>query len=175
MTGIQLIYIKAYNKCMTASEFIILFVLVAAIFYWIDTIFAKEIAVKHGKDKCKVLGVTFLDETVEIIKTRLKRNPRGTVLFQREYSFEFSSDGIRRFNGTIVMLGKELVELKMSAYPETSIPESSIPGTTYSEVTASTESKTDLSPRNTYDSTVVDIADAKEKSKTKNKFPTGFR
>lgn len=157
---------------MTPSEFIILFILVAAIFYWVDTIFVKETAVKHGKERCKELGVTFLDETAEIKKVRIKRNPRGTVKFQREYSFEFSSDGIRRFNGTIIMLGKVLVDLKMSAYPETVTPETSIP-----------DFKAGAKFHATYDSTVVDISDAKKaldsKSKKKsdpdNKFPTGFR
>lgn len=150
---------------MTPSEFIILFVLVAAIYYWIDTIFAKEIAVKHGKARCKELGVTFLDETVEITKTRLKRNPRGTILFSREYSFEFSSDGIRRYTGSIVMLGKVLVDLKMSAYPEASLTEPQ------SENSENVKTNTG----STYDSTVVDITEANKNSDKKNKLPTGFR
>lgn len=148
---------------MTPSEFIVLFVLVAAIFYWIDTIFAKEIAVKHAKERCKELGVTFLDETVEITKVRLRRNPHGTVQFRREYSFEFSSDGIRRFDGQIVMLGKVLFDLTMAAYPET-----------MTEEIANPDIKT--SAGSTYDSKVVDITDAKPKNPdSKNKFPTGLR
>jgi len=156
---------------MSPSEFIILFILVALIFYWIDTIFAKEIAVKHGKDRCKELGVTFLDATVEITKTRLRRNPRGTVQFRREYSFEFSSDGIRRYSGEIVMLGKVLKELNMSAYPETLIPTTSIPASSPIEVSSKTTSN------KTYDATVVDITNAKPTSESdpKNKFPTGFK
>lgn len=149
---------------MTPSEFIILFVLVAAIFYWIDTIFAKEIAVKHGKERCKKLGVTFLDETVEIIKTRLKRNPRGTILFRREYSFEFSSDGIRRYDGKIIMLGKVLVDLTMSAYPAAPLPD---PQTNNTDIPTNTGS--------TYDSTVVDISEAQKNTDKNKKLPTGFR
>ena len=156
---------------MTPSEFIILFILVALIFYWIDTIFAKEIAVKHGKDRCKELGVTFLDATVEITKTRLRRNPRGTIQFRREYSFEFSSDGVRRYSGEIIMLGKVLTDLNMSAYPETLIPQTSIP------VSSPLDLKSKTTSNNTYDSTVVDITDAKPASESdpKNKFPTGFK
>jgi len=104
---------------MTVPEFIILFSLIAVIYYWIDTIRAKEIAVIHGKNACKDAGVTFLDQTVEIKKVRLKRNPRGTVVFYREYKFEFSSDGIRRVDAEIIMLGKQLLKLQLSAYPET--------------------------------------------------------
>jgi len=160
---------------MSLSEFIILFILVALIFYWIDTIFAKEIAVKHGKDRCKELGVTFLDATVEITKTRLRRNPRGTVQFRREYSFEFSSDGIRRYSGEIIMLGKVLKELNMSAYPETLIPQASIQASIPASSPIEVSSKT--TSNKTYDSTVVDITNAKPTSESdpKNKFPTGFK
>jgi len=158
---------------MSPSEFIILFILVALIYYWIDTIFAKEIAVQHGKERCKELGVTFLDATVEITKTRLRRNPRGTVQFRREYSFEFSSDGIRRYSGEIIMLGKVLTDLNMSAYPETLIPQTSIPVSSPLDL----NSKSKTTSNNTYDSTVVDITDAKPASESdpKNKFPTGFK
>lgn len=148
---------------MTPSEFIILFVLLAVIFYWIDTIFAKEIACKHGKDKCQELGVTFLDATVEITKTRLKRNAKGTIKFKRDYSFEFSSDGIRRYQGSISMLGKVLTDLNMSAYPE------AVTASLSSSATSNTQESS------TYESTVVDISEAKDKKEIKSKFPTGFR
>ena len=110
---------------MTVPEFLILFSLIVIIFYWIDTIRTKEIAVMHGKNACKDAGVTFLDQTVEIKKVRLKRNPRGTVVFYREYQFEFSSDGIRRYPATIIMLGKQLLNLQLSAYPEDPLTETS--------------------------------------------------
>ncbi len=103
---------------MSVAEFIIIFTLIAVIFYWIDTIRAKELAVMHGKNACKDAGVTFLDQTVEIKKVRLKRNPRGSMVFYREYQFEFSSDGVRRVDAKIIMLGKQLLKLQLSAYPE---------------------------------------------------------
>lgn len=147
---------------MTPSEFIILFVLLAVIFYWVDTIFAKEIACKHGKDKCEALGVTFLDATVEITKTRLKRSSNGTIKFKRDYSFEFSSDGVRRYTGNISMLGKVLMDLNMSAYPEA--------------VTASiAESENTAKEGATFESKVVNITEASDKKGSKNKLPTGFR
>ncbi len=142
---------------MSASEFIILFFLLAGIFYWVDTIFVKEIATQHGKQRCKELGVAFLDATVEITKVRLKRNARGTVKFKRDYSFEFSSDGVRRYTGNITMLGKILVDLEMSAYPETN----------RNTLSSEQQNKTHY----TIDSTVVDISEAAKK----NKPPTEFK
>ncbi|VAW91268.1 hypothetical protein MNBD_GAMMA23-1445 [hydrothermal vent metagenome] len=103
---------------MSVAEFIIIFTLIAVIFYWIDTIRTKELAVMHGKNACKDAGITFLDQTVEIKKVRLKRNPRGSMVFYREYQFEFSSDGVRRVDAKIIMLGKQLLKLQLSAYPE---------------------------------------------------------
>jgi len=118
MSSIHLYWISAYNYRMLPSEFIIIIVLVAIILYWINTVVVKEIASKHGENECKRLGVTFLDATVAITKTRLKRDGNGIVRFSREYIFEFSSDGVRRYPGSISMLGKVLTNLQMSAYPD---------------------------------------------------------
>lgn len=143
---------------MSPSEFIILVVLLGVVFYWIDTIFVKEVACQHGKDKCRELGVTFLDATVEITKVRLKRNAKGTVKFKRDYSFEFSSDGIRRYQGNISMLGKVLMDLSMSAYPEAG-----------SAANTNVEIENKTKSNFTFDSSVIDFDTAKKKNK---KHPT---
>jgi len=147
---------------MTVPEFLILFTLIVVIFYWIDTIRVKELAVIHGQNACKDAGVTFLDLTVEIRKVRLKRNPRGSVVFYREYQFEFSSDGIRRYDGEIIMLGKQLLNLQLSAYPSVIEAESS-------DIEAKAENNLANTKGITINSTigdaVVDIKDAKAKKK----------
>ncbi len=150
---------------MTAPEFIILFILVAIIFYWIDTIRTKEIAVVHGKNACKDAGVTFLDQTVEIKKVRLKRNSRGAVAFYREYQFEFSSDGIRRVDAVIIMLGKQLLHLQLSAYPEIIQPESG-------DLKSDSEQYTVKKNGVTIESNVIDIKDSESK---KNDPSSGYR
>ncbi|MBN4080143.1 DUF3301 domain-containing protein [Beggiatoa alba] len=156
---------------MTVTEFFILLFLVGVIFYWINTVRTKEIACMHGKAACQKVAVTFLDETVEIKKVRLKRNNQGNVVFYREYRFEFSSDGIRRFEAEIIMLGNQLFDLKMSAYPETMVakPSDLEAGESQADAAKCVVKKDAV----TIESNVVDINVAK--SRKKNSFPSGYR
>ena len=91
---------------MTLWEIIILLVFIAAIWFWLDSIHAKDIASRAGKKGCADEGVSFLDETVEITHLSVKRDSRGILHFYREYRFEFSSDGSQRYRGDMSLFGK---------------------------------------------------------------------
>ena len=95
---------------------IVLGLLLAALWYWLDSIRIKEIALATGKAKCQGLGVEFLDESVVLSKLRLRRTPQGHVAVYREFSFEFTSDGERRYSGCLTFLGRHLVALAMDPY-----------------------------------------------------------
>jgi hypothetical protein len=101
---------------MLASDFIILLILTGAIFYWLDSIRAKEIATEHGAAECKKVLLEFLDETVVIKKVRLRRGTRGQLAIYREYQFEFSSTGEYRYKGVVRLLGKYLIDIEMEPY-----------------------------------------------------------
>ena len=68
----------------------------------------RELALKAGRDYCRAIGVQFLDETVSADGISLARDPGGQMRIRRCYSFEFTSDGERRYRGEIRMLGKRL-------------------------------------------------------------------
>jgi len=87
---------------------IILLLFIAAIWFWLDGIHAKDIASRAGKKSCSDQGVNFLDDTVEITRTRLKRDSAGKLHFYREYRFEFSSDGSQRYRGEMTVFGKQV-------------------------------------------------------------------
>ncbi len=91
---------------MTFWEMIILLLFIAAIWFWLDGIHAKDIATQAAKKGCSDQGVDFLDDTVEITRTRLKRDSSGKLHFYREYRFEFSSDGSQRYHGEMTVYGK---------------------------------------------------------------------
>lgn len=101
---------------MSGVELIILCLLLAAIWYWLDSIRVKEIAIARGKAKCRGLGVDFLDESVVLSKLRLRRTAQGRIAVYREFSFEFTSDGERRYSGRITFLGRHVVALSMDPY-----------------------------------------------------------
>lgn len=101
---------------MLGNEIIIIFVLIILIFYWLDSIRAKENATKYAKESCKKVLLEFLDDTVLIKKVRLRRNTQGQISIYREYKFEFSSTGEFRYNGKIRLLGQHLVDVEMEPY-----------------------------------------------------------
>ena len=97
-------------------ELIILISLIASLYYWFNSIRAKEIATKNASVACKKVLLEFLDETVLIKKVRLRRNSRGQLEIYREYQFEFSSTGEHRYKGQVRLLGLYLIDVEMEPY-----------------------------------------------------------
>ena len=97
-------------------EVVIIIVLVSFLYYWLDSIRAKEDATKHAKNACKKVLIEFLDDTVLIKKLRLRRNTKGQLSIYREYEFEFSSTGEFRYKGQVRLLGKLLIGVEMQPY-----------------------------------------------------------
>ncbi len=88
----------------------------AAVFLWVDSLRARERAVRAGRDACARYGVQFLDETVSFARLRLGRDEEGRLKIARTYTFEFSDTGNNRRNGAIVMLGAEVQDLHLEPY-----------------------------------------------------------
>lgn len=88
----------------------------AAVFLWLDSLRARERAVKAGRAACERYALQFLDETVSFTRMRLRRDAEGQIRIARTYTFEFSDTGNNRRQGAIVMLGGELQDLHMEPY-----------------------------------------------------------
>jgi hypothetical protein len=101
---------------MSATDFIVIVILISVFLYWLDSIRAKEIATGHSRDACKKVLLEFLDETVVIKKVRLRRNSLGRLMFYREYQFEFTSTGEYRYKGVVKLLGKYLLDIEMEPH-----------------------------------------------------------
>ena len=95
--------------------FLLLFIL-AIVIYWWDMLRTKEVARSAGLKACERASVQFLDDTVVSKKFWLRRNPRGRIQLCRLYLFEFTSDGSKRYQGRIVLLGQKVSEVDMDAY-----------------------------------------------------------
>ena len=85
-----------------------IFVLALAGWYWSDTSKAREKAIAHGKRACKDMNLQFLDGTVVRFRTTARRGSDGQVRLARDFSFEFTPDGIRRHPGHVRLLGNRL-------------------------------------------------------------------
>ena len=95
--------------------FLILF-LSAIAWYWWSTMQSKELARNAGRRLCDRYEVQFLDETVELKKIWIRRNNRGRLEFCRLFFFEFATDGEKRYQGRIVVLGRQVSDVEMDAY-----------------------------------------------------------
>jgi hypothetical protein len=89
----------------------------AAVFFWLDSLKARERAVKAGRSACERYSLQFLDDTVAFVRLRLARNEEGELRLARTYTFEFSDTGNNRRHGAIVMLGGDLQDLRLEPYP----------------------------------------------------------
>ena len=88
----------------------------AGIFFWLDSLRARERALQAGRAACKRYELQFLDETVSFTRLRLGRDQDGQLKIARTYTFEFSDTGNNRRHGAIVMLGGELQHLQLDPY-----------------------------------------------------------
>jgi hypothetical protein len=92
-------------------------VLIAAgIFFWLDSLRARERAVSAGRAACERYQLQFLDDTVSVSRVRLGRDDEGQLRIARTYTFEFSDTGNNRRHGAIVMLGAELQDLQLEPF-----------------------------------------------------------
>jgi hypothetical protein len=91
--------------------------LLAAIALWIDSLRARELAVREGRSACERYSLQFLDDTVSFARMRLGRNADGELRLARTYTFEFSDTGNNRRHGSIVVLGAEVEDLNLEPYP----------------------------------------------------------
>jgi len=88
-------------------------VLAALAWLWLDSLKAREAAVRAAREVCAAEGLMFLDDTVAIASLKPVRNDEGQVTLQRAYDFEFSDTGDNRLKGSVVMRGNRVVLLNI--------------------------------------------------------------
>ncbi len=94
----------------------LLILLAAVVAWWLDSMRAREAALKAGKRACQGEGVQFLDDTLELRRVRLKRDGMGQMAFYREYHFEFSDTGDNRCEGKVATHGGRAQGVELSPY-----------------------------------------------------------
>ena len=105
------------------SEIIFLVILCLVIWFWQDTLRARETAVSRSRRYCQDIHYQFLDDTVSLSSMEPGRNLSGRFAFHRYYHFEFSLDGANRFNGTAHMIGDRLQSIQLD-HPDGTIHDS---------------------------------------------------
>lgn len=102
-----------YSAAMPYIEIASIFLIVAVAWLWLDSLKAREAAVRAAREVCAVEGLQFLDDTVAIAGLKLARDDDGNLTLQRAYHFEYSDTGDNRLKGSVVMRGHRVALLNV--------------------------------------------------------------
>ncbi len=84
---------------------------------WQLSLDARAAANRIAKDACSRAVVQFLDGTVAFAGFRLTRNSQGKRRLLRTYTFDYTSDGVERAQGFIVLAGMRLEAVGLAGNP----------------------------------------------------------
>ena len=98
---------------MPGLEIFGILILAGAAWLWLDSLKAREVAVRTARSACLAEGLMLLDDTVAISNLRPARDDDGHVKLQRAYNFEYSDTGNNRLTGSIVLLGHRVTLLNV--------------------------------------------------------------
>lgn len=91
------------------AEWLLLAILIAGGWYWMDAVAKREIALRIGQQLAQRCQLQFLDETVACARLRLARDGNGRMQLHRTYTFDVTHHGVERMAGYLQLRGKELV------------------------------------------------------------------
>lgn len=80
---------------------------------WLDSLKAREAAIRAAREICRAEGLMLLDDTVAISSLKPVRGADGRLELQRAYDFEFSDTGNNRLKGGMVLRGHRVVILNV--------------------------------------------------------------
>ena len=83
--------------------------LCAGVYFWYDSNQAKAMALFFARCECSKEGVQLLDQTVQQIRLSASRDQNDRWRLWREYRFDYSIDGVNRYQGRLVLLGNRLL------------------------------------------------------------------
>lgn len=91
------------------------------VWFWLDSMTARERAVAAAMRACKSIDVQFLDQTVTLESLKPARNTQGHLVWRRIYGFEYSIQGVERRHGRAVLRGKVLEQVQLDGDGGTTI------------------------------------------------------
>ncbi len=90
----------------------------ALVWFWLDSIAAREVAMAAGRQTAERYGLQFLDETVAVIRLRAARDGNGRLRLQRTYRFEVSDTGAERLGCSVTLLGRRVEAVQVPPHRE---------------------------------------------------------
>ena len=104
-----------YIDFSSSMAMLALICLTAGIWFWSDSLKARERMTKTCARICDELNLQFLDETVSLASLRLARTASGWLTWRRTYAFEFSESGSDRWKGRALLAGWKVVSVQLES------------------------------------------------------------
>jgi hypothetical protein len=113
------------------STLALILIATAIVWFWQNSLAARERANAAALDACERLSLQFLDGTVAFARIALVRNSYGRLTLQRTYVFDYTADSIARRQGFVVLTALRVEsigyapgeEVRRAPPPETRPPE----------------------------------------------------
>ena len=94
---------------MTLAELLVVLLLGALVWFWFDSLKAREAGVEAARRACLREAVQFLDETVVGHGFKFARDDKGHLVLRRGFDFEYSLSGDDRYLGAVIIEGHDIV------------------------------------------------------------------
>jgi hypothetical protein len=85
------------------SHLLLLLILAGLVWYWQAGMQCRDIAIATARNTCALEGLQLLDGTVALRRIRPFYNGSRQFGLLRTFGFEYSTDGISRLSGCIVL------------------------------------------------------------------------
>lgn len=95
------------------SDLFLLLVVVVVLLLWFEQRKVQEIAVDRCRRACKEADVQFLDDIAPVWRVRFVRDSRGAWRLRRVFTFDYYTASGERRHGSIVMLGRTAVDVRL--------------------------------------------------------------
>lgn len=101
---------------MPTFELVSLLLIGGLIWFWLDSLNARETGMEASRAACNAEGTQLLDDTVAIRSTSLARDEGGQMRIKRTYAFEYSDTGNNRRQGSVTLLGRRVIALYIAPH-----------------------------------------------------------
>lgn len=96
---------------MGGSGLILLLLLGLLVWFWQDTMRARESALHAARELCQLQQLQLLDATVTLQRLNIRRTDTGRMSLQRTFLFSYSESGENRRTGFIIMTGNRIEQV----------------------------------------------------------------
>jgi hypothetical protein len=97
-------------------EIVSCLIILIGLWYWSSAKIVQELAYQAVKQHCQSLRLLMLDDYVAFHSIFIQRDDHGRLRLLRSYRFEFSSTGNERYNGTIILSGRQFCKIQLEPY-----------------------------------------------------------